>query len=114
MNTNRGETNSHWLHNNVVFCDADMMSHTLNCDTVVCETKNVINPILSHAISHSHHYHFHSLNFTCPQDGDLLKVLPGSQITFYTFDIMYSIHEIDNLLPVSRLIPKIYSIHSQS
>ena len=126
MNTNRGETNSHWLHNNVVFCDADMMSHTLNCDTVVCETKNVINPILSHAISHSHHYHFHSLNFTCPQDGDLLKVLPGSQITFYAFDIMY-IHEVDNfqiysnvlnyqhiymntiqqdLLPVSLLIPK--------
>ena len=69
---------------------------------------------------------FHSLNFTCPQDGDLLKVLPGSQITFYASDIMY-IHEVDNfqiysnvlnyqhiymntiqqdLLPVSLLIPK--------
>ena len=100
-----------------------MRNHTFNCDKVVCKT-NIINPILPHAVSHSHH--FHSIHFTSPQDGVLLRVLPGSQITFYTFDTMH-IHEVDNfkihinilnnqhsyvntiqqdLLPVTLLIPK--------
>jgi hypothetical protein len=85
MYTHRGETNSHWLHDNIVFCDTDMMNDTFNCDTVVCET-NIINQILPHVVSHSHH--FHSLHFTFPQDGDLLGVLSGIQITFYAFDII--------------------------
>ena len=123
MNTNRGETNSQWLRNKVVFCDTDMRSYTFNWDTVVHDT-NIINQILPHAVSHFHH--FHSLYFTFPQVGDLLGVLPGKQITFYAFDTMY-IHEVDNfqiyihvlnnqhthmntiqqaLLPVSLIIPK--------
>jgi hypothetical protein len=123
MNTKRGETNSQWLHNKVVFYDRDMRNHTFNQDTVVHET-NIINQILPHAASHSHH--FRSLCFTFPQDGGLLGVLPGKQNTFYAFDTMY-IHEGDNfqiyihilnnqhthmntiqqdLLPVSQLIPK--------
>ena len=123
MNTNRGEINSRELYDNVVFCDTDMKNHNINCDTVVHET-NIFNQTLPHAVSHSHH--FHSLNFTFPQDGVLLGVLPDSQITFYAFDTMH-IHELDNfqihinvlnnqhsyvntsqqdLLPVSLLIPK--------
>ena len=90
MNTSRGETNSHELYHDDFFCDTDMRNHTFNCDTVVCET-NIINQILPHAVSHSHHVH--SLHFTFPQDVDLLRVLPGSQITFYRFDIMY-IYEV--------------------
>ena len=56
MNINRGETNSHWLHDNVVFCDTDMMNHTFDCDTVVCET-NKVNRALSHVGSHPQHFH---------------------------------------------------------
>ena len=99
-----------------------MMNHTFNCDTV--HETNIVNPTLFCAVSHSHH--FHSLHFTFPHDGDLLGVLPGSQISFYLFDIMYN-DEVDNfpisisilnnqhsymntiqqdLLPVSLLIPK--------
>ena len=63
MNSNRGETNSHWLFNYFIFFDTDMRNYTFNYDTVVCET-NVINPIPSQAISHSHH-------FTFPHDGNL-------------------------------------------
>ena len=100
-----------------------MMDHTFNWETVVHET-NINYQTLTYAVSHSHH--FHSLHFTFPQEGDLLRMLPSSQITFCTFDIMY-IHEVDNfqvyinilnnqhsyvntiqqdLLPVSLLIPK--------
>ena len=92
MNINRGETNSCELYGNVVFCDTDMRNHNLNCDTVVRET-NINYQTLPHAGSHSHH--FHSLHFTFPQDGVLLRVLPGGQIIFYALDIMY-IHEVDN------------------
>ena len=92
MNTNRGEINSRELYDDVIFCDTDMRNHNINCDTVVHET-NLFNQTLPHAVSHSHH--FHSLHFTFPQDGVLLGVLPGSQITFYTFDTMH-IHEVNN------------------
>jgi hypothetical protein len=92
MNINRGEINSREQYNNVVFCDTDMRNHTFNCDTVVIVT-NIINQILSHAVSHPHHCH--SIHFIFPQDGDLLGVLPGSQIIFYKFDTI-NIHEVDN------------------
>ena len=92
MNTNRGETNICWLNGNVSFCDTVMMNHTFNYDRVVCATK-IINQMLFHAGSHSHH--FHSLHFTFPQDGDLLRVLPCKCITFYACDKMY-IHKVDN------------------
>jgi hypothetical protein len=69
-----------------------MMNHTFNYHRAVCATK-IINQILPHAGSCSHH--FHSLHFTFSQDGDLLRVLPSKCNTFYACDIMY-IHEVDN------------------
>ena len=44
MNSNRGETNSHELYDNVVFYDTDMRNHNINCNTLICKT-NIINQI---------------------------------------------------------------------
>ena len=82
MNTNRGETNSRELYNDVVFCDTEMKIHIINCDTVVRET-NILNSTLLHTDSHSHH--FHSLYTTSPQDGDQNGVLPDKNDMFYAF-----------------------------
>ena len=100
-----------------------MKIHTINCDTVVCET-NILSSTLLHTDSHSHH--FHALHATFPQDGDQNGVLPDKNNIFYAFDTLY-VHEVDNfqiyinklnnqytdvniiqqdLLPISLLVPK--------
>ena len=84
MNTNRGETNSCELYDNVAFCDTDMKIHITNCDTVVRET-NISNTTLLHTDSHSHH--FDSLHVTFPQDGDQNGVLTDKILHF-----MHSTH----------------------
>ena len=103
MNTNRGDTNSHWLYHDVVSCDTDMKIHTINCDTVVCET-NIFNSTMLHTVSHSHHLHLTKSIF--PQDGDLNRVLPDKNHTFYAFDTLY-VHEVDNShIHIDNLINK--------
>ena len=92
MNTNRSETNSCELYNDVIFCDTGMKIHTINCDTVVRET-NISNSTLLQTDSHSHH--FHSIHTTFPQDGDQNGVHPDKNYTFYAFDTLY-VHEVDN------------------
>ena len=39
ISTNRGETNSSWLHNILVFCNTDMMTRNDYCDTVTVGQK---------------------------------------------------------------------------
>ena len=57
ISTNRGETNSSWLHNILVFCDTDMMTHNDYCDTVTVGQKLSIQQLL-HAVSYFYHSFF--------------------------------------------------------
>ena len=123
MNNNRGENNSRWLYNNVVYCESVNIDNIHCCDTAA-DAKNVTNLALPCANPQSHH--FNSFLYPYPQDGVISGHQPNKNNMFYAFDTE-CIQEVDNfqiyidiftnqteclntiqqdLLPISLLIPK--------
>ena len=123
MNNNRGENNSRWLYNNVVYCESVNIDNIHCCDTAA-DVKSVANLALPCANLQSHHFNSHLYPYL--QDGIINGHQPNKNNTFYAFDTE-CIQEVDNLqvyidiftnqteclntiqqdlLPISILIPK--------
>ena len=83
MNNNKGENNSRWLNNNVVYCKAVYIDDIHSCETAA-DAKNLSNLELPCANSQSHHLNSHL--YLYPQDGIINGNQPDKNNSFYVFD----------------------------
>ena len=94
MNNNKGENNSRWLNNNVVYCKAVYIDDIHSCETAA-DAKNLSNLKLPCANSQSHHLNSHIYPY--PQGGAINGHQPDKNNSFYVFDTGFCVGALNSV-----------------